>query len=212
MEIPQFLYVPRVDAYRKQKLIIETDKNAYWQVLDFDNEENRVKWYREAEPNLDEAVHTITMHKKHPFVLLGIGVKSEIKTEHYVKLGEMASDWYAQFWSRNKDLSEPKYHLDTDNLQKAAKYFTHWVWGDNVLIGKDHTYLINLEHGVSFKFNYVDTFFASFEDFESSLVDVQFLSGYRPDEQIIEELIIDAWNFLGLCERLEDEWGLSDFS
>lgn len=212
MKIPQFLYVPKINTKGSEKLVIETRINAYWQVLEFETETERAKWYDENEKKLPEVANTVTFHKKYPFVLLNLGVKSKTTTERVVKLGEMASDWYAQFWLRNKKLSKPIFGPEDNNLEKAKKYFKHWVWGDNDLTGNEHSYLINLEHGVSLKFPYGETFFADFEDFETSLADVQFLSGNRPGPEEVEELIIDAWNFLGISERLGDGYGIEDIN
>ncbi|MCB9073964.1 MAG: hypothetical protein H6552_00305 [Chitinophagales bacterium] len=72
--------------------------------------------------------------------------------------------------------------------------------------------LINLEQGISIHFNYGDAYFASFEDFENEISDIQFLNGVRPNDETIHKLIIDAWNFMSLQERIEDGFGLDDLN
>lgn len=212
MKTPQFLYVPRVNTISETKLIIDTRQNSYWQVLEFETENARSNWCAENETEWKNSANAIVFHKKYPFLLLNTSAKTEIKPDKLVKIGERASDWYAQFWLRNKKLSRPIFAPEDDNLRKAEKYFRHWVWGDNVLSDPENSYLINLEYGLSLKFPYGEAFFASFEDFETSLADVQFLSGHRPDAETVEKLIIDAWNFLGISERLDDGFGLEDIN
>ncbi len=78
-------------------------------------------------------------------------------------------------------------------------YF-HWLWGDNILREDEPNYLVNLEHGVSIRFDYGDSYYASYEDFYGSIADVQFLGGKRPDGDTMEFLFTEAWNFLALSE------------
>lgn len=54
------------------------------------------------------------------------------------------------------------------------------------------------------KFNHFDTMWATFEEFEQDIADVQFLSGHRPDDDMVEKLTVDAWNFLGSRERINE--------
>src|SRR5690606_19014304 len=104
--------------------------NAYFQVLEFENQTARAEWW--AENSKEVEANTFTIHKKYPFLLLNIGVKKEISMEKLIKIGNLASDWYAQFWLRNKKLSKPKFH-GKKGLEKASEYFKHWVLGDNDL-------------------------------------------------------------------------------
>lgn len=82
--------------------------------------------------------------------------------------------------------------------------FYHWLWGDNNLRHDAPNYLINLEYGVSIKFQY-DAEFEDYEEFYGSVADVQFLTGERPDQDRVQKLMLDAWNYLCLEERLLDE-------
>lgn len=83
------------------------------------------------------------------------------------------------------------------------KYF-HWLWGENKLRDDMPEYLVNLEHGVSIRFDMGDAFGASYEEFRDSIADVQFLSGARPAELKVDELLTDAWNYLCHEERKLD--------
>lgn len=89
--------------------------------------------------------------------------------------------------------------------------YHHWLWGENNLRSDRPNYLINLEEGLSIRFDYGDSMFASYEDFYESIADVQFLSGHRPDDERIEELKREAWNYLCLEEDeldnfMEEDW------
>lgn len=83
--------------------------------------------------------------------------------------------------------------------------YLHWLWGENQLRDDKPEYLINLEYGVSIRFDLVGAFGASFEDFYDSIADIQFLTGARPDKAILDALMIDAWNYLALEERQLEE-------
>lgn len=90
-------------------------------------------------------------------------------------------------------------------MNNHDKYF-HWLWGENKLRDDEPEYLVNLEHGVSIRFDMGDAYDASYEDFYGSIADVQFLSGQRPDKEKLEEILTDAWNYLCLEERKLDEF------
>lgn len=96
--------------------------------------------------------------------------------------------------------------------QKTKDYFQHWLWSDNIISQEGKLYLINLEYALMVKFDYGDAYFADFEDFESQISDMQFLRGDRPDEEKVHSLLVDAWNFMGIQERIEDGFGLEDIN
>lgn len=189
-----------MNAKSQIKLIIETRQHIYWQVLEFSSLESRSEWYDENEAALPEVAYSINIHKKYPFLLLCIGTKSDVKLERVEKLGNRASDWYAEFHLRNKKLSK----VASTDPEDIREYYKHWIWGDNPL-SPDIVTLINLEEAVAFQFDYAQAYFSDFEDFESKLVNVQFLSGHRPDQDRIDHLIIDAWNFMAITEQMDEE-------
>lgn len=94
--------------------------------------------------------------------------------------------------------------------KKIQNHYFHWVWGNNYIREDEPSYLINLELALSIRFNYGDSFFSSFENFTENIADIQFLRGDRPDENELERILIDAWNYLGIEERIADEFGLED--
>lgn len=86
-------------------------------------------------------------------------------------------------------------------MDKLKKYF-HWVWGDNNIRPDNPHYLINLEIGISIRFNYAESIFADYDDFYNGIADVQFLFGERPNDKKLEYILTDAYNFLCIEERL----------
>lgn len=211
MNIPQFLYVPRINTLGTDvKLVLETKKNIFWQVFEADSYEEAVEFLHEKmEFFRQSGARALAIHKKYPVILVCLKTDT-IEPKRLEKLGEMACDWYVQFYLENKQLSTPKFDTTDSGLAKAAKYFTHWRWGDNQISHQGAMTLINLEYGLSIHFKYGDTIFESFEDFENGISDVQFLSGVRPEADVVRKLLVDAWNFMGIEERLNDGYGLDD--
>lgn len=197
MKIPQFLYVPRINTLAHEKLIIETRLGAYYQVLEFANLPKREEWLIDQMDNIP--ANTIHLHKKYPYLLLCLGVKSEVTTERLIKVGNIASDWYAQFWIKNQQ------HTTIDYTKfNVSHYAKHWLYADNILIDPTKVTLINLAIGVSIAFDYADAYFATFEDFEQNIADIQFFTGNRPSAEQVHEILIAAWNFLALTEQEEE--------
>lgn len=93
------------------------------------------------------------------------------------------------------------------NIQE---YYYHWLWGNNFIREDEPSYLINLELGVSIRFNYEESYAAGFEEFKNNIADVQFLNNDRPDD--IEHILIDAWNYLAIEERISDGLDLDDIN
>lgn len=83
--------------------------------------------------------------------------------------------------------------------------FHHWLWGENHTRPDKPNYLVNLEHGVSIRFDYEKGMFADFEEFYAEIADVQFLSGNRPEKEEVKRLLVEAWNYLCEEERILDE-------
>lgn len=88
-------------------------------------------------------------------------------------------------------------------MNKGKKYY-HWIYGENIIREDTPTYLLNLEIGVSIRFSYEQGFFMDFDDFFKYVADVQFFYGDRPNEERVEEILIDAWNFLCHFEQEEE--------
>ena len=63
------------------------------------------------------------------------------------------------------------------------KIYFHWLWGDNNIRNDRPNYLINLEYGVSIRFDYSKAMFIDYDTFYENIADIQFLSGKRPDKE-----------------------------
>lgn len=201
MKIPQFLYVPRINTISNEKMVIETRIGAYFQILEFPNTTVREEWLIDCMEDLEAGKigHSIHLHKKYPYLLFSIEVKSEVSSERLTKIGNMASDWYAQFYLKNKQQSKIDYHTF-----QSHQYFDHWLLADNILLDSNRLSLINLAIGVSISFDNADAYFATFEEFENEIADVQFLYDKRPEEHIVIQILTDAWNFLAMYEKEEE--------
>lgn len=55
------------------------------------------------------------------------------------------------------------------------------------------------------RFNYGESYFASYEEFISEIAVIEWIDGVRPTKSEQEEILTDCWNFLALTERKEDE-------
>lgn len=84
------------------------------------------------------------------------------------------------------------------------EFYTHWIWGENNLGKERQTYLINLNIGVSIRFNYKEAAFASFEEFLSEIADIQFIYGKRPDDEGVQTIVTEAWDYMVLEEEQLD--------
>jgi len=83
--------------------------------------------------------------------------------------------------------------------------FDHWLWGENKLREDKPEYLINLDVGVSIRYDPSLSTLASYEEFYDSIADIQFLSGVRPSPIEVEKIKVEAWNYLIKEEEKLDE-------
>ena len=91
--------------------------------------------------------------------------------------------------------------------QSIPEKFKHYFWGENKLFFPDEEYVIKLSFPRMFvRYNVGDAYFASFEEFVTSIAEIQFLDGERPSDKEVQEHMVDIWNYVVLCERqLEDD-------
>lgn len=54
------------------------------------------------------------------------------------------------------------------------------------------------------RFDYADSYFASYEDFISSIAVAEWLDGETPGDEEKDHIFTDCWNFLALTEREEE--------
>lgn len=78
---------------------------------------------------------------------------------------------------------------------------------ENLMLYPDQLAIVKLTHPRLFlRFNYGESYFASYEDWKANHTDVQWLDAddrpYTADEE--DAILTDCWNFLALNEREED--------
>lgn len=90
--------------------------------------------------------------------------------------------------------------------------FKHFFWGENRLFFPEEEYVIKLSFPRMFiRYKVGDSLFVSFEEFVKNIAEIQYLDGERPDEEEMQEHMIDVWNYVALCERqLEDDMAEMD--
>lgn len=90
----------------------------------------------------------------------------------------------------------------------------NWWYCDNIVHPKHdgHVGLLHLGSPSVFVLirDYADMYFRTYEEFSEHIAEVNFLYPEEREETDIDTLLIDAWNFMALQERrdeeLADEW------
>ena len=87
------------------------------------------------------------------------------------------------------------------NIENQQTYYI----AENIIDWPDQLAIVKLSYPRLFlRFDYGDSYFASFEDFVSSIAVAEWLDGERPDKSEQERILTDCWNFLALHEREEE--------
>lgn len=85
----------------------------------------------------------------------------------------------------------------------------NWWYCDNIVHPKHegHVGLLHLESPSVFVLirDYADMYFRSYEEFAEHIAEVNFLYPEEREETDIDALLIDAWNFMELQERRDEE-------
>lgn len=81
--------------------------------------------------------------------------------------------------------------------------YKHYVIGENKLCFPDHEYIIKLDFPrVYIKYKLTEAYFADYDEFYNGITEVQWLDGDKPSKEKQEEILINAYNFLAIDERL----------
>jgi len=76
---------------------------------------------------------------------------------------------------------------------------------ENLLLYPDQLAIIKLTYPRLFlRFDYGESYFASYEEFINSIAVQEWLDGEKPDAHEIDQILTDCWNFLALHEREEE--------
>lgn len=88
---------------------------------------------------------------------------------------------------------------------KRIESHKHWWWGENHQWHHGEETLIHMaEPRVFIRYELSEAYFADFDEFYGSIAEVQWLDG-KPDKDTQERVLIDAWNFLSIEERLLEQ-------
>lgn len=95
---------------------------------------------------------------------------------------------------------------DTKVIKEAIERSKSWWYCDNIVNHKGQLGLLRMDFPRVFILirNYEEAFFCSFEEFRDNIAEVNFFSPSEREEADIEDILIDAWNFLSLQEEEED--------
>lgn len=88
----------------------------------------------------------------------------------------------------------------------AIQRSEHWWYCDNVVCHPDCIGLLKMDFPRVFILirDYEEAYFVSYEEFKGGIAEINFFNSADREEADLEEILIDAWNFLSLSEE-EDE-------
>jgi hypothetical protein len=89
---------------------------------------------------------------------------------------------------------------------KKFEAHKHYWWGENCQHYPGQETIIKMSFPrVFIRYEVGDAYFASYEEFYNSIAEVQWFDGDELSEKKKEEILIEAWNFLAIEERLLEE-------
>lgn len=89
---------------------------------------------------------------------------------------------------------------------RAIEACQHWWYCDNILCHPGMVGLLRMDFPRVFLLmrDYDTAYWAGFEEWKSDLVEVNFFTPSEREEADLDNILIDAWNFLALIEEEED--------
>lgn len=92
----------------------------------------------------------------------------------------------------------------------SDKYTSYYI-AENILDWPGQLAIVKLSYPRLFlRFDYEDSYFASYKEFVKSIAVAEWLDGEKPSQKEQEYILTECWNFLALTERAEeqdsDEW------
>lgn len=91
-KLPQFLY-SKVNMKSDTKILISTKFLIFWEVINFKNNKEKEEYILSNETN-----YLLFSHKKYPYCITCIDVKSDVSSEKIKSISNRVLDWYFQFW------------------------------------------------------------------------------------------------------------------
>lgn len=90
--------------------------------------------------------------------------------------------------------------------EEAMRRSQHWWFCDNILHHANQVGLLRMDFPQVFILirDYDEAYFATFEQFKSNIAEVNFFTPSERANADVEQILIDAWNFLSLTEEEEE--------
>lgn len=89
---------------------------------------------------------------------------------------------------------------------KKFEEHKHYWWGENHQHHHGEETIIKMSFPRCFiRYKLNDAYFASYEEFYGNIAEVQWFDGDKPSEKEQERIMMEAWNFLAIEERLLQE-------
>lgn len=99
--------------------------------------------------------------------------------------------------------------ISDDKIKAYEERTLNWFYCDNIVHPKHHLHVgllsMNFPRVFIYIRNLADATFASYEDFKKNVAEVNFFDPKDRETANLEEILIDAYNFMILQERKEDE-------
>lgn len=90
--------------------------------------------------------------------------------------------------------------------QAAIKRSEHWWFCENIVNHPGQVALLRMDFPQVFLLirDYDEAYFATFEEFKAGIAEVNFFNPSDRETADLNDILIDAWNFLSLEEEEED--------
>lgn len=191
---PQFLYVPQINTNGFDKMIIHPKHQVYWRIVEFETAQQQAQWIVDNEDYLAEKGYiSVNIHKKYPYILVCVSNGEITDLDKLTKIGNRASDWYAQFWLKNAQNSKIKDNLDASHYYLCENRQKHYGKLGIVKLSFPRCFIW---------FDDGDAYFADYDNFYAHIADVQWLDGEKPPADELEEIMIEAYNFMVIEDRI----------
>lgn len=90
--------------------------------------------------------------------------------------------------------------------EKLSKKYFHWFAGGNNIRLDLPQYIANMDIGIVIRFQENEvSMFADFDEFYNGIADVQFVHGKRPSENEVQSILIDAYNYMIIEDRILEQ-------
>lgn len=98
-------------------------------------------------------------------------------------------------------------HGDNEMMEQDEERYVSWWFCENILCHEGQIALMKIDFPRVFILirDYSEAYPCDFEDFRKRIAEVNFLDPKEREGADIEEILTEAWNFLALTERKEDE-------